>query len=376
MKIKLKLTLGLCLLVGIVLLIGCITQEATPQPTGLSDAEKEMDTPQPTGPPSDAEKEIDTLMAEYQNIHSDMKYGVLIHEASFQWISEFSDSDRQKAIELSKEMGLDLIKIQNYPWQYTEDELKTLDKFVADVKASGMMISMCSYGIDWKYFGTIPIVTRGKADWETLSSDHIKWTKYLIERYHPDIIEICTEPAWFEWTLVKRSVSDQEWYDLISDVANAAKGIDPSITVLVPLCIKDASDPFSDNELAKMLITNPPEDLDIVGLDFFDPYELGEVDDLAQIRKKDKKIDLWIFDAVLIHDEFNNAKSEHVREKWLKATTGWAQHNELGGYVIAFLREPDNTDYLGAPVHEFVNDDWSKKEIFFVYQRIIKGNYV
>ena len=374
------------IVIGFILASGCVEKKqpasssTVGEPTASTGSAASTVGEKEAIAPSDAEKVINSALTKYKdskNNRPDMVIGVLIHEASFQRISVFTDSDRQKAIELAKEMGVKLIKTQQFPFQYSEDEFKKLDKFRADVKANGMMISMLSYGIDWKYYGTVPFVMRGKADWETYKNDHAKWTKFLIERYHPDIIEIESEPAFAAWTQINRDISDQEWYDNIKDVAIMVKGIDPSVKTIVPLAIKDRGDTFfSDNNLAKMLITNPPQGVDIIGFDFYDPNELDEVDELTQIWKQDKKVDLWIYEAALTRNEFNNQESENARRKWLNTTFNWAEHNGLGGYVMGFLREPSESGALGEPVHEFVNDDWSKKDIFYDYQNIINSSKI
>ena len=302
----------------------------------------------------------DAFIATYtpQGYHP-MKFGADLISACFWHISKNTLEDIKNEMAIIDEVGCDFVVIcVDYDWwidsekslsenriAYKENTeiIQKLDKVVEEVRNRNMSLYLVPMAID-RWYGEPGEL--GPAPFDLWKEVYLDEVKKITARYKPDYISIGHEAPTLFSRQVNRHVSASEWVEVVEESVKWVKQNYPNATVITALAPTQSNVDFFYALIQKDI------DIDVFGIN---PYSLPQIlffDNSLQYEGKE----FWITET------WDNSKGKYLdnlADKYIIASTNYAQSKEFRGYTI----------FYGNHLH---TKDFNKTPAFYTYKRAIE----
>lgn len=350
MKTKNLILIGL-LLIGIILIAGCLEKEKQPSPqkTNISI------------PPS-------------------MTFGVAI-DVFCDWLqgkeNPINMDIAKKEVDAAKDIGVDFVRFDIRDELISSpEELKKLDEIIDYTRAKDLKIYLGVYGRFnnanlklWKnplkVMKDYPTGGSGLATWDEFKKMYTEEVRYLVERYHPDYMMIMVECPFLIGNQVNSVRTIDEWINYTNHVASVIKNTSSNTKIITDQMVRTGEVHYNI-PFTEALMKNNSGLIDIIGIDPYSFDELdNEVSNIVRLRDKhDWNGEIWIGETNIMYP-----RSEAEQKKYFERAINLAIENDFEGFCIFYLREPD--PYVGSV--GILNEDFTPKPAYNFIKEIIEN---
>ena len=323
MNTKPKIGLICALVIGIILIIGCLEEEPT------------------TEKPS-----------EFYSMH----FGAQLTFASGDMDIDLAELKEQ--LKVIEETGMDIIRIDiDYEAWMTNDQdnIKRHDAIIKQIRNDGKKLMLADRGAT--------SFTKNKVTWEYFKQQHLKHTRIFMERYKPDYYVVVKEPIWYTDfdSMISTDTTPAMWYELALEACNIVKEVNSETKCAVGIY------PSGQQEKEFFELTANISNLDIMGVDCYDDKDLQiTTDDLIPLMPPDKEI--WMLES------WNGGGSSYLQPwqkeedaEWIKKSVYYSQNNNFKGYIVFY------------PLHfssymKYKDVDWTQRTPAFYAFKEVRNN--
>jgi tetratricopeptide (TPR) repeat protein len=269
----------------------------------------------------------------------------------------FSKTDEEtdvKLLEVLEESGVDVISV--YPWltEY-EKHRERYDKLFNRIKSDGKKLFIV--------FRLRPATM----SFEEYKEKNLEYTRVIIASVKPDYYGIVIEPTSHGEHKHRFDISNEEWRELVKEVADLSKSVSPNTKTVV-------AGHKGELDFIKAVADLP--NLDIIGFNIYGEEKLEEVaetiDYVEGLGKETWITETWF--TLKSNPTFIYSWRQPLDADWTKTMAYFAKQHNMEGVIVFFTMK--FVDYFpeDATIEDIKKafDEGRRTDVFYTYKDVIQ----